>query len=151
MPLTIRRAGPTDAEVIVTFNARLAEESEGKQLDQAILRSGVERALADVARCQYFLAQDGEHIVGQLMITYEWSDWRDGWIWWIQSVYVRREARQRGVFRALFEHVRQLAHETGDVVALRLYVERDNHVAQQTYARLGMRPTGYLVLERCPL
>ena len=151
MPMTVRGATPADAAVIVDFNRRLAEESEGKQLDLAVLRPGVERALADPAKCLYFVAEDDGQAIGQMMITYEWSDWRNGWIWWIQSVYVRAEARRRGVFKALFDHVRQTAQRTGDVVALRLYVEKENETAQRTYHRLGLDSTGYIVLERCPL
>lgn len=151
MPMTVRGATPTDAAVIVDFNRRLAEESEGKQLDLAVLRPGVERALADPAKCLYFVAEDDGQALGQMMITYEWSDWRNGWIWWIQSVYVRAEARRRGVFKALFDHVRATAQRAGDVVALRLYVEKENEIAQRTYHRLGLDSTGYIVLERCPL
>lgn len=151
MPLVIRRAEPGDAPVIVEFNCLLAEESEGKKLDRRVLGPGVAKALADPAKCLYFLAQEGDQVLGQMMITYEWSDWRDGWIWWIQSVYVRSDARRRGVFKALFNHVCQIASDRRDVVALRLYVERENHVARQTYANLGLGPTGYIVLERCPL
>ncbi len=85
------------------------------------------------------------------MITTEWSDWRNGWIWWIQSVYVRHDARRQGVFRTLYEHVCATARADPGVVGLRLYVEQENHAAQQTYLQLGMERTGYLVLERCPL
>src|SRR5262249_21771908 len=104
MPLTIRRSRPADAAVVADFNRRLAEESEGKTLDGAALAEGVRAVLADPARGLYFLAERGGEVVGQLMVTYEWSDWRNGWIWWIQSVYVRADARRQGVFRALYEH-----------------------------------------------
>src|SRR5437870_5428809 len=100
MPLLIRRATPSDAPVIVDFNRLLAEESEGKNLDLKILTPGVAAALADEGKALYFVAEDEGTLLGQTMITYEWSDWRNGWIWWIQSVYVRREARNRGIFRA---------------------------------------------------
>jgi GNAT superfamily N-acetyltransferase len=85
------------------------------------------------------------------MITTEWSDWRNGWFWWVQSVYVRPEARRRGVFRALFEHVEGLARQDPGVIGLRLYVENGNRAAQETYAWVGMRPAGYFVLEKYPL
>jgi ribosomal protein S18 acetylase RimI-like enzyme len=85
------------------------------------------------------------------MFTSEWSDWRNGWFWWIQSVYVRKEVRRRGVFRALFEHVEAAARADPEVIGLRLYVERDNRGAQETYHRLGMQRTGYEVFERYPL
>lgn len=150
MPLVIRRAKPADAPVVVEFNRLLAEESEGKNLDLKVLTPGVAAALADERKALYFVAEEEGTILGQTMITFEWSDWRNGWIWWIQSVYVRPEARRRGVFKALYEHVVQSARTAG-VVGLRLYVERENHVARKTYDRLGMGPTGYIVLERCPL
>src|SRR5436305_10217037 len=150
MPPTVRRAAAADAPVLVEYSRRLARESEGKALDPAVLAAGVAAALADPHKALYFVAEEGGAVAGQLMLTYEWSDWRNGWIWWIQSVYVRADARRRGVFRALFEHVRRLAASDPGVVGLRLYVERDNEAARQTYARLGLGPTGYLVLERCP-
>jgi GNAT superfamily N-acetyltransferase len=151
MPFTLRQATPDDRAVIAEFNRRLALESEHKALDMAKLLPGVAAVLADPARGVYFVAEQGGEVVGQLLITTEWSDWRNGWFWWIQSVYVREEFRRQGVFRLLYEHVGQQARARGDVVGLRLYVERENHRAQTTYDRLGMGPTGYLVLERCPL
>ena len=151
MPLVIRRATSSDLDVVVDFNRRLAEESEGKKLDAVLLKAGVAQALADSNKALYFLAEDGAIAVGQTMITTEWSDWRNGWFWWIQSVYVRPEARRCGVFRALFEHVSQAAKEDPSVIGLRLYVEEDNHAAQETYRRLGMIDTTYFVLEKHPL
>jgi GNAT superfamily N-acetyltransferase len=152
MPVTIRRATAADAPTIVEFNRLLAEESESKRLDLATLRAGVAAALADPDRKgPYFLAVDGDRILGQLQITFEWSDWRNGWAWWIQSVYVRPEARRGGVFRALYKHVHQLAKRQPDVIALRLYVDRDNHVAQQTYRDMGMEEMNYFMLQKYPL
>jgi len=148
---SIRRAMPADAAVIVDFNRRLAEESEGKALDLTILRAGVSAALADPGKCLYFVAEDAGKIIGQTMVTFEWSDWRNGWIWWIQSVYVPAEARRRGVFKALYRHILETARASGEVAAVRLYVERENERAQQTYLDLGMAWTSYLVLERDPL
>ena len=86
-------------------------------------------------------------MVGSLMITYEWSDWRNGVIWWIQSVYVRAENRRQGIYTALYENARSLARESGDVAAIRLYVEKGNEVAQQTYSKLGMKETYYRIFE----
>jgi ribosomal protein S18 acetylase RimI-like enzyme len=151
MPLPIRRAVPSDAPVVAEFNRLLAEESEGKALDPALLAAGVAAGLADPRKSIYFLAEEDGIMVGQMMYTTEWSDWRNGWFWWIQSVYVRPEARRRGVFRALFEHVAAAARENPEVIGLRLYVEGENHIARETYQRLGLEPTGYLVLERYPL
>jgi ribosomal protein S18 acetylase RimI-like enzyme len=151
MPLSIRRAGSADAPLIVEFNCLLAEESEGKTLDLAVLGSGVAAGLADPRKGVYFLAEEDGAPMGQIMFTTEWSDWRNGWFWWIQSVYVRPEARRRGVFRALFDHVYQAAQADPDVIGLRLYVERENHAALETYRRLGMEASGYVVFERYPL
>src|SRR5262249_32561677 len=151
MPLVVRRATPADLDVIVEFNRRLAQESEGKTLDLTLLRPGVAAGLADRNKGVYFVAEQDKAIVGQMMVTLEWSDWRNGWVWWIQSVYVRAESRRMGVFRALFQHVERLAAQQPDVIGLRLYVDRENAAAQQTYANLGMQPTGYLLLEKYPL
>jgi len=152
MSLSIRPATPADAPVIIDFNSRLAAESEGKTLDPARITPGVQAVLADPAKGRYFIAEEpGRGVLGQMMITFEWSDWRNGWIWWIQSVYVRGEARRRGVFRALYEHVLAHARRQADVIGLRLYVDRENVGAQQTYLRLGMNSSNYFVLEKCPL
>jgi ribosomal protein S18 acetylase RimI-like enzyme len=151
MPWTIRAARPADAPVVIEFNRLLASESEGKDLDPALLTPGVEAALADRHKAIYFLAEEGGAVAGQMMITYEWSDWRNGWFWWVQSVYVRPEQRRRGVFRELFEHVRDRARQDPEVIGLRLYVDNGNQAAQETYARLGMKPAGYFVLETYPL
>jgi GNAT superfamily N-acetyltransferase len=151
MPISIRRAGLADAAVIVEFNRLLAEESEGKTLDIGVLSRGVAAGLADPRKSVYYLAEEDSVPVGQIMFTTEWSDWRNGWFWWIQSVYVRPEARRRGVFRALFEQVQQAARADGNVIGLRLYVERDNRIAQETYRQMGMDAAGYLVYERYPL
>lgn len=151
MPLTIRPAVVADAPLIVEFNRRMAEETEGKALDLKRLKAGVVAALADPHKAVYFMAERDGGVVGQLMITREWSDWRNGWFWWIQSVYVREDARREGIFRSLYEHVREAARQDAEVIGLRLYVERENRGAQQTYQRLDMKETGYLLFERYPL
>ena len=151
MPITIRRGTAADAEVIVELNCRLAEESEGKALDPAVVSRGVAAAMTDPNKGPYFLAEEDGRVVGQMQITFEWSDWRNGWIWWIQGVYVRADARRRGVFRSLYQHVLEAAQRDPEVIALRLYVERDNRHAQETYQNLGMAWTSYLVMERYPL
>ena len=151
MTLSIRKAKPADASTIVDFNRRMALETEQKVLEPEIVAAGVAAALADPHKAVYFVAEEDQHIVGQLSITLEWSDWRNGWLWWIQGVYVRADARRRGVFRALYEHVCEAARQDPEVVGLRLYVERENLAAQQTYLRMGMEWTNYLMLERYPL
>lgn len=136
MAHVVRPAAPADAPIIVEYNRRLAAETEDKALDPAILGPGISALLADVHKGRYFVADDHGDVIGQVMITYEWSDWRNGWIWWLQSVYVRAEHRRRGVFRALVEHVVAQAKQEG-VVAIRLYVEEENATAQATYRSLG--------------
>jgi GNAT superfamily N-acetyltransferase len=146
-PILIRSSTPTDAPVIAGFNARLAQETERLQLDPTRLRAGVDAILADGNKGAYWVAEAGGEMVGQLMITLEWSDWRNGFFWWIQSVYVRADWRSRGVFKALYKHVQQQAKSRSDVCGLRLYVERDNQRARQLYQRLGLRPTTYELYE----
>lgn len=147
-PLAIRPAHPNDLAAIVEFNTRLAQETEHKFLDSETLTTGVRAALASPDRLRYWVAERAGHVVGQAAITREWSDWRNGWIWWFQSVYVRAEQRGTGVFRSLYEHIEQSARASGDVIGLRLYVEDQNHAALATYAALGMQPGGYRVLEK---
>jgi GNAT superfamily N-acetyltransferase len=151
MPIAVRQATQADAAVVVEFNRRIAEETEGKMLDPRELEPGVAAVLADPLKGLYYLAELNGQVVGQIGLTFEYSDWRYGWFWWIQSVYVRAEARRRGVFRALYEHVERLAEADPDVIGLRLYVEEANTAAQQTYFQLGMERTGYFVLEKYPL
>jgi GNAT superfamily N-acetyltransferase len=149
--LTIRQGRPSDIPAIAEFNRRLALETEHRVLEEATLVAGVAAVLSDPNRGQYYVAELHGKLVGQLLITTEWSDWRNGWFWWIQSVYVHAEARRQGVFSALYQHVREQALQAGNVVGLRLYVERENKTAQQTYQRLGFKDVGYLLLERGPL
>ncbi len=148
--LTVRPALASDAAVIADFNLRLARESEGLELDPATVRAGVEAALADRVKGIYLVAEEGDTQVGQLMLTIEWSDWRNGPIYWLQSVYVVAERRGSGVFRALWERALATAR-AADARAVRLYVEEHNHDAQEVYRRVGMRPSGYLVYERQPV
>ena len=142
----VRRATLDDLETIVDFNIRLAAESEDTRLDRETVRRGVRGLLADAARGAYYVAC-APGIVGQMMHTREWSDWRNGDIWWIQSVYVHPDHRRGGVCRALYEHIRARAAADPGVVGVRLYVEQENARAQATYAALGMRQGGYLVMQ----
>lgn len=129
------------------FNLRLAAETENLQLDAATVSAGVAAVLADASRGLYFIAEADNQAAGQLMITYEWSDWRNGNLWWLQSVYVLPEFRKRGVFKALFTNLESLARARTDVAGLRLYMHSDNHRARETYLRLGMKPSHYEVFE----
>lgn len=145
----IRGAAPGDRATIVEFNRLLALETENKRLDPLVLERGVQRALEDPDRLRYWIVErtDDHRIIGQAGATREWTDWRDGWIWWLQSVYVDPDHRGRGVFRALYRHIRALAASDPRVVGLRLYVENENEKARQAYQALGMTPGGYTVLE----
>lgn len=158
MTLTFRRATTADAAIIADFNCRLAMETENRTLPLNTVLNGVVRGLQQGDEVQYWLAEstikpDGDaemdhtKIVGQVMLTREWSDWRDGWIIWLQSVYVISQVRRHGVFSALFRHVTEQLQKQPDVVAVRLYVEHHNQRAMQTYARLGFEDAGYMVME----
>ena len=147
MDIKIREAALTDLPVIAAFNVRLARESEDLALDPARVHSGVEALLNDSAKGTYYVAEVAGAVAGQLMITYEWSDWRNGNIWWIQSVYVKSEFRRAGIFSALFDHIRSLARSRKDVCGLRLYVHEENTRASQSYERLGMARTRYEIFE----
>jgi ribosomal protein S18 acetylase RimI-like enzyme len=145
--LVIRVATVDDLQTIAAFNARLAEESEDTSLDRETLLQGVRALLSDRTHGAYFVACARDEIVGQIMHTREWSDWRHGDIWWIQSVYVHPDHRRKGVFRSLYRHLQALAESDPGVVGLRLYVERENHGAQATYANLGMTQAPYIVMQ----
>ncbi len=145
--ITVRRAIGSDLETIVGFNAAMAEETEGKILGLERLRPGVAAVLGDDRLGFYLVAEIAGQVVGQLMITTEWSDWRNAYFWWIQSVYVATDFRRRGVYRALDSLVRDEARKLQDVCGLRLYVDRDNHVAQAVYAGLDMQHSNYDMYE----
>jgi len=153
----IRDAVPADARLAARWNAAMALETEHKALDGDRVEAGVAAGIADPAAARYFIAMDDAAVagretlgipVGMLMLTREWSDWRNGEWWWIQSVYVPPEHRRRGIYAALHRHVEALARSTPGVVGLRLYVERGNARAQETYAALGMVDAGYAVFEQ---
>lgn len=147
MALTIRDARPDDADTIAAFNAEMALETERLELDADTLHAGVTALISDSAKGRYWLAEIDGEIAGQLMVTYEWSDWRNGMIWWIQSVYVRPSQRRRGVFTALYRHVHEQVSRAPDACGLRLYVEHNNERAQATYSALGMQTSHYLIME----
>jgi ribosomal protein S18 acetylase RimI-like enzyme len=146
--LRIRPAEPRDAADIARFNAAMAVETEHRTLEGPTLRAGVEAALGDRRHGFYLVAENGGAAVGCLLVTYEWSDWRNGQWWWLQSVYVEPEWRRGGVFRALYDAVEQRLRASPEAIGLRLYVERDNARAQNTYAALGMHETVYRVYEK---
>lgn len=146
--ISIRDAVPGDRDVIAGYNAALATDTENKRLDAATLKQGVAALLADPAKGRYFLAVKDGKVVGQTMITYEWSDWRNGAFWWIQSVYVHPEHRAAGVFGKLYRHIAALAENDPGVCGIRLYVDKHNRDAARIYRHLGLEVAYYDLLER---
>ena len=132
---------------MVSFNQAMALETEGKKLDSEILRSGVEAVFRDDKKGFYAVAEANGKIVGGLMITFEWSDWRSRWFWWIQSVYILPSHRGRKIYRLLYEFVKEKAEQQKDVCGFRLYVEKENVNAQKVYEKLGMNQSHYLMYE----
>ena len=147
MAFVVRDATEADAPKIVEFQLAMAKETEGIELDRETCTRGVAAVFSDATLGRYFVAAQDGVVVGSLMITYEWSDWRNGVFWWIQSVYVRPEFRGKGIYRALHAHVRTMAKAAGGVCGFRLYVEKENAAAQETYRRLGMHETPYVLFE----
>jgi len=146
--IRVRDAVADDCDWLADGAVEMALETEHKRLDAATVRAGIAAGLADAAKARYFVAIDDDDVrVGTLMLTHEWSDWRNGDWWWIQSVYVVPGARRRGVFAALYRHAGAQARATAGVIGLRLYVERANAVAQAAYRGLGMEDAGYFVFE----
>ena len=145
--IKIREAFVNDIPILVKNNLALAQETENIQIDKEILLAGVSNALKR-RDCHYIVAELNGEVAGQIMITYEWSDWRNGVMWWIQSVYVRPEHRKKGIFRTLFKYIEHLAQSNPDVKALRLYVMGNNLSGKKTYKSLGMKDSGYIVYEK---
>lgn len=146
--ITIRDSARVDIPHLVEWNAAMARETEGKTLDRDVLARGVAAVFDDPRRGFYLVAERDGEPVGCLLITFEWSDWRNGDWWWLQSVYVVSNARRGGVFRALYAEVERRARAAPGVIGLRLYVERDNARAQKTYAALGMDEELYRMFRR---
>lgn len=146
--IEIRQALPSDVETIAHYNIALCRETEGRELDPATVTNGVRRFITEPNKGKYVVAEIAGEVVGQAAHTFEWSDWRSGEIWWIQSVYVHPGFRGRGVFRALFEHIKQLGEADVDCCGIRLYMEQDNKTARESYRSLGFSETGYVVFEQ---
>jgi len=144
--MEIRRAAASDIQTIADFNAAMALETEEVALDGERVSAGVEALIRDASKGFYLVAEIDGRVVGQMMLTYEWSDWRNGTFWWIQSVYVRPENRRGGVYRAMYAHAVDLAKQQR-ACGLRLYVERENAIARRTYEDLGMSRTVYDMYE----
>ena len=145
--IEFREATEGDVEILVDFQIAMADETEQLQLDRSVCTRGVSAVLKDASLGRYFVGVRNGGVVGSALITYEWSDWRNGQVWWIQSVYVVPEARRQGAYAGLYAHIQKLAKEQPDVRGIRLYVDRRNVAAQQVYARLGMNGDHYQVFE----
>lgn len=143
-----RRATESDAARIAHLNQLLAEETEGRRLPEEVVLSGVRRGLQLDPEVRYFVAESSGTVVGQLMLTREWSDWRNGWMLWLQSVYVVAGCRRQGVFRRLLEFGLDHCRRSDQPVCIRLYVEEENDAATAVYRRLGFGSAGYRVMER---
>ena len=149
--INIRLAELSDAKEIANFNQIMAKETEGKVLQPDVILAGVNTLLKDPSQGFYIVAELDSKVVGCLMITREWSDWRNGVFWWIQSVFVQKEYRRRGIYRRMYEFIKKLANDDEDVCGFRLYVEQDNTIAQETYSALGMTQLPYLMFEESKL
>ncbi|WP_420820556.1 GNAT family N-acetyltransferase [Saliniradius amylolyticus] len=145
--MQIRPATLDDVSALVDFNQLMARETEGKTLNPDTLSAGVRQLVDTPAFGFYLVAEQDDQIVGSLMVTYEWSDWRNGLFWWIQSVYVKPENRRQGIYSGLYHEVQRLGEQAGNVCGYRLYVEKENTQAQATYEHLGMVESHYLMYE----
>ena len=149
--INIRLATLNDDKKIAHFNQVMAQETEGKILSPDVVNAGVKSLLENPSQWFYVVAEVDDKVVGCLMITREWSDWRNGVFWWIQSVFVEKKYRRRGIYRSMYEFIKELANGKEDVCGFRLYVEQDNMVAQETYSTLGMTKLPYLMFEQSKL
>jgi ribosomal protein S18 acetylase RimI-like enzyme len=147
--VNIRQATTQDIDSLVEFNLAMALETEGKHLPPGLLRSGVEAVFGDEKKGFYVVAEDEGQVVGGLMVTYEWSDWRNGWFWWIQSVYIPPEQRGKRIYSELYSFLKQRAAEVGNVCGFRLYAETENTHAQNVYKKVGMDTPHYVMFEEC--
>jgi ribosomal protein S18 acetylase RimI-like enzyme len=143
---TIRKATPEDASIIIDFQLKMAWETEQLRLVPEIILKGVNAVFDDSARGRYWVAEDKGNVVASLLITYEWSDWRNCNVWWFQSVYVLPEFRRTGIFRSMYQYIQNEADKDG-IAGLRLYVEANNSRAQHTYEALGMKSQHYKMYE----
>jgi ribosomal protein S18 acetylase RimI-like enzyme len=143
----IRNAKPKDIEIIAEYNIKMALETENKYLDKEIIIAGVSSIINDSSKGMYWVMEMNKIIIGQLMVTYEWSDWRNGMMWWIQSVYVPKEQRRQGVYSQMYNNLLELAQLDSECCGIRLYVEKENKKAQKTYKKLGMKNAGYEIME----
>jgi len=147
LPFSIRTATLEDAQSIANFNINMARETENMRLKPDVILAGAQRLISDSKLGYYLVAETDNQIIGSLMVTTEWSDWRNGQFWWIQSVYVIPEWRRKGLYRNLYNKVKSLAENDDNICGFRLYVEKENLIAQSTYDNVGMGETHYKLYE----
>ena len=145
--MKITQPGIEDINSLVDFNIKMAKETENKILNKKIVTKGVSEVLNDTTLGYYVIAKNKNTILGSLMITYEWSDWRNGMFWWIQSVYVEKEYRQQGVYKQMYSYIKDKALKDNSCTGIRLYVEQENKIAQSVYKKLEMKETHYKLFE----
>lgn len=145
--MKVREATASDIDSIVHFQLEMASETENIVLDEATVKTGVSAVLADVSKGRYYVAEINGEVVSSLLTTYEWSDWRNGTVLWIQSVYVIPGSRRKGVYRSMYAHIKKLVSENGDFNGIRLYADKNNLPAQKTYKNLGMSADHYVTFE----
>ncbi|MFY0651602.1 MAG: GNAT family N-acetyltransferase [Cyclobacteriaceae bacterium] len=145
--IEVRKAQPSDAKYIVKFQLGLAKETEDIDLDKETVQKGVDQVFSDESKGQYFVAELEGEVVGSLLTTYEWSDWRNGTTLWIQSVFVHKKHRWHGVYKKLYHHVKQMVAEDPNYTGIRLYVYKDNQRAKAAYSNLGMHGDSYEIFE----
>ena len=145
--MKITQPGIEDINSLVNFNIKMAKETENKILNNKIVTKGVSEVLTDTTLGYYVIAKNKNTILGSLMITYEWSDWRNGMFWWIQSVYVEKEYRQQGVYKKMYSYIKDKALKDNSCTGIRLYVEQENKIAQSVYTKLEMKETHYKLFE----
>ena len=145
--IAIQKAMPNHIDILIDFQQRLAYESEEVTLDSSTLRKGMEAMFADPGKGIYYIASDGDEVVGCHMITYEWSDWKNGMVWWLQSVYVKESHRKKGIFKMMYDNVISMIKKDPSLIALRLYVDKSNERAMKVYSAMGMDGSHYTVYE----
>lgn len=147
MNIVVRDALKSDLDEILDFQISMAKETESIDLERGVLQIGVSSVLEDSAKAKYFIADNEGEAAGMLMITTEWSDWRNGWVWWIQSVYVKPGYRKMGVYKMLYNHIKKIVGSSDELKGIRLYVDKRNVRAQQVYESLGMTGDHYTTYE----
>ncbi len=145
--ITIRPATQEDSAYIIEFQQRMALETENVKLDATVLAEGLKRLFDDPAKGKYYVAEDNGEVIGCLMTTFEWSEWRCGNVLWIQSVYIKPSHRSKGVFRKMYEHIKSMVTPESEYRGIRLYVDKTNAAAQKVYEKLGMNGEHYQVYE----